>query len=193
MAVKDGVVARRVCLIRFLGPHLVSAPVGRKVSHEAAAYVVARLLEAPDDLACLGVAQLGVIFIVRVFLLVYHEHLQAGMLGVEIAQVQGVAVASACAVEQRAVVVYGSGAIDDLVKSVAVTVADGERVGTLAIEALLLGLALVQPFFGQLCAVKVDCPYVCVCVVAAAEDYRGIHAVEICHAGQITLGAVIVV
>ena len=73
-----------------------------EVCSDTAACVAAGSL-VENALACLGVAQ---VVSVR-FLFVYHEYFQSGAVGQEVAQVQGVAVSEAGAVEQRAVVVEG--------------------------------------------------------------------------------------
>ena len=67
------------------------------------------------------------------------EHLQAGPVRVEVADVQRVAVAEAGGVEPLAVVVDRHGAVDDLVLAVAVHVGDGQVVVALAREVRLPG------------------------------------------------------
>ena len=91
-----------------------------EVGYEAAAYVVAGVGYAPYNLACACVAKFGVVFFLR--LLMHHEHLQTGARWVEVAQMERVAVAGACAVEQRSVVVYAGRAVYNLVAAVAVDI-----------------------------------------------------------------------
>ena len=136
-------------------PNFVAFPFVADVGDEAAADVVARVLHAPYHLAGAGVAELAVVGLF--LLLVHHENLEALAGGIEIAEVEGVAVAEAGAVEQRTVVVDAGRAVDNLVAAVAVNVADGERVGAFAVGSLAGSLALVEPTFGEGSAVEIPC------------------------------------
>ena len=65
-----------------------------------------------------------------------HENFKAFAVGVHVSEVESIAVACTCAQYFYAVMVKDGRSVDNFVKAVAVTVADCQRVGAFAIEAL---------------------------------------------------------
>ncbi len=150
---------------------------------------MAALRVTKQDFAGGGITEHRIIFIGGTCLLMHHEYLEAFAVGVEVTQVEGVAMACSCAPRGFAVIVESCCSKYDFVTSVGINVTDGERVGSFAIKAFSTGLRFVEPFFGELRAVKIHSPYIGGGIIAATEYRTRVfaHTVEIGHAGKITL------
>ena len=159
------------------GPHLVASVARVDVHRHAPADVRRRL--APDQGPGPCVAEFGPDRMPR--LLVDVEHLQAGPVGVDVRDVEGIAVAEAGRVEALAVVVDAAGAVDDLVAAVAVDIDDAQVVVPLAAigTSAGTGVAVEGPDAVELARAPVpgdeDRPR----VVAPAHDDAGPDPVEV--------------
>src|SRR5262249_16863547 len=109
-------------------PHLVAAMSGVDVHGHAPADVRRGL--SPEKAAGPGVAELRAVWVPRTFVDV--EDFEARVIGVDVREVERIAVPQARGVKPLAVIVDGAGAVDDLVPAVAVDVAHAQVVVPLA-------------------------------------------------------------
>jgi hypothetical protein len=129
---------------------------GVDVHADAAADVLAVARVAPEGLAGGGLVHLDAVLAIALRALVDHEDLQAFARGVELADVQRVAMTEAGAVEQLAAAGDGGGAVHDVLLPVAVDIGDREPVRALAEGRLAAGFRAVEhPALAELAAAPV--------------------------------------
>ena len=194
-AVADGSTATARAHLGHLGPlgvvHLHARSTAHEVGilglwvevgHQSASGIAAGRL-ANDDFACTGIAQVDA----ELTLLVSHEELLTGARGDEVAQMGGIAMSQAGAIERGAVGIDGSGAVGNLLLAVARHITYGKRVSTLAIDGAVhclhraIGVchcagvgtrSAVQPAQGEVGTVPVVGSDVATTIISAREDGR---------------------
>ncbi len=119
-----------------------------------------------------------------------HEHFKTVTVRVKVAEMEGIAMTGTGAVQQFTVMVDTSRAINDFVTSVAIHVADSQRMRTFAVCTLTGGCGCMKPTLLQFLSIKIPCTKVAMGIISAAEHSTRLLAVKICHAGEIALAAV---
>ena len=169
------------------GPHLPAGVGGVDVGRHRAAHVGVGG-NPVDDLAGGGVHECGA----HAPAFMADPHLQLLAAGDHGAEMVGIAVAQAVAVEARAVVVDAAGAVDDLVAAVTVHVGGAEVVVALAVPGIegRVAVGVEEPFHREVLAVPVPGGEGGAGVVAAAHHRARADAVKVCDGGQVAVGTV---
>ena len=168
-------------------PHLPAGVRRVDVGRHGAAHVgVGR--DPVDDLAGGGVHEGGA----DPAGLVADPDLQLFAAGDHGAEVHGVAMAEAVAVQARAVVVDAAGAVDDLVAAVAVHVGGTQVMVALAVPGVegRIAVGVEEPLHLELLAIPVPGGEGGAGIIAAAHHRARADAVEVGDGGQVAVGAV---